>query len=110
MPEWCLRFGIVPLANQQPFSREEAAAYTEQLRAIGLVNGIDRIGVAPATVMQRARETLHSRKAVGLHDTMQFTYRNPDRSTNPDAAVPNAKAMMVGACSYSTEAPVEPPT
>lgn len=108
MLEWCLRFGIVPLANQQPFSREEAVAYTEQLCARGLANGIDRIGVAPATVMQRARETLHSRKAVGLHDTMQFTYRNPDRSTNPDAAVPNAKAMIVGACSYSTETPDEP--
>ena len=108
MLEWCLRFGIVPLANQQPFSREEAVAYTEQLCARGLANGIDRIGVAPASVMQRARETLHSRKAVGLHDTMQFTYRNPDRSTNPDAAVPNAKAMIVGACSYSTETPDEP--
>ena len=108
MLEWCLRFGIVPLASQQPFSREEAVAYTEQLCARGLANGIDRIGVAPATVMQRARETLHSRKAVGLHDTMQFTYRNPDRSTNPDAAVPNAKAMIVGACSYSTETPDEP--
>jgi epoxyqueuosine reductase len=108
MPEWCLRFGIVPLASQQPFSREEAAAYTEQLRALGLANGIDRIGAAPATIMQRARETLHSRKSLGLHDTMQFTYRNPDRSTNPDAAVPNAKAMIVGACSYSAEAPVEP--
>ena len=108
MLEWCLRFGIVPLASQQPFSREEAVAYTEQLCARGLANGIDRIGVAPATVMQRARETLHSRKAVGLHDTMQFTYRNPDRSTNPDAAVPNAKALIVGACSYSTETPDEP--
>ncbi|MEY2886145.1 MAG: hypothetical protein RJB40_1000, partial [Actinomycetota bacterium] len=68
--------------------------YTEQLRALGLANGIDRVGVAPADIMQRARETLHSRKSVGLHDTMQFTYRNPDRSTNPAAAVPNAKAMI----------------
>ena len=108
MLEWCLRFGIVPLASQQPFSREEAVAYTEQLCARGLANGIDRIGVAPATVMQRARETLHSRKAVGLHDTMQFTYRNPDRSTNPEVAVANAKVMIVGACSYSTEQPDEP--
>ena len=108
MPEWCLRFGIVPLANQQPCSREEAAAYTEQLRALGLANGIDRIGVAPATVMQRAREALHARKSVGLHDTMQFTYRNPDRSTNPDAAIANAKSMIVGACSYSAVAPAEP--
>ena len=108
MPEWCLRFGIVPLANQQPFSREEAAAYTEQLLALGAVNGIDRLGVAPAATMQRARETLHARKAVGLHDTMQFTYRNPDRSTNPQVSVPNAQAMIVGACSYATDAPLAP--
>ena len=108
MPEWCLRFGIVPLANQQPFSREEAAAYTERLLALGAENGIDRLGVAPATTMQRARETLHARKAVGLHDTMQFTYRNPDRSTNPQVSVPNAQSMIVGACSYATETPPEP--
>jgi epoxyqueuosine reductase len=108
MPEWCLRFGIVPLANQQPLSREEAAAYTEQLLALGAANGIDRLGVAPATTMQRARETLHARKAVGLHDTMQFTYRNPDRSTNPQVSVPNAQAMIVGACSYATDAPPAP--
>ena len=108
MPEWCLRFGIVPLASQQPYSREEAAAYTEQLLALGSVNGIDRLGVAPATTMQRARETLHARKAVGLHDTMQFTYRNPDRSTNPQVSVPNAQSMIVGACSYATDSPPEP--
>ena len=108
MPEWCLRFGIVPLANQQPFSREEAAAYTAQLLALGAENGIDRLGVAPATTMQRARETLHARKAVGLHDTMQFTYRNPDRSTNPQVSVPNAQSMIVGACSYATVTPPEP--
>jgi len=108
MPEWCLRFGIVPLANQQPFSREEAAAYTEQLLALGAAKGIDRLGVAPATTMQRARETLHARKSVGLHDTMQFTYRNPDRSTNPQVSVPNAQAMIVGACSYATDSPPEP--
>ena len=108
MPDWCLRFGIVPLVNQQPFSREEAAAYTKQLLALGADNGINRLGVAPATTMQRARETLHARKAVGLHDTMQFTYRNPDRSTNPQVSVPNAQAMIVGACSYATDAPPEP--
>jgi len=108
MPEWCLRFGIVPLANQQPFSREEAAAYTEQLLALGAATGIDRLGVAPAITMQRARETLHARKAVGLHDTMQFTYRNPDRSTNPQVSVPNAQAMIVGACSYAADAPPPP--
>ena len=108
MPEWCLRFGIVPLANQQPFSREEAAAYTKQLLALGAANGIDRLGVAPAATMQRARDTLHARKAVGLHDTMQFTYRNPDRSTNPQVSVPNAQAMIVGACSYAADAPLAP--
>lgn len=108
MPDWCLRFGIVPLANQQPFSREEAAAYTERLLALGAENGVDRLGVAPATTMQRARETLHARKAAGLHDTMQFTYRNPDRSTNPQVSAPNAQAMIVGACSYATDAPPEP--
>ena len=39
---------------------------------------------------------------------MQFTYRNPDRSTDPTATLPSAKSVIVGALSYSTQMPEQP--
>ena len=39
---------------------------------------------------------------------MQFTYRNPNRSTDPTAALPSAKSVIVGALSYSTQMPEQP--
>jgi epoxyqueuosine reductase len=102
MPEWCLRFGIVPLADPTNRSSKNTA-YTERLLALGLAQGIDRIGVAPAQIFQRARHELHERKQRGLHDTMQFTYRNPDRSTDPQSTVAGAQSIVVGALSYATE-------
>jgi epoxyqueuosine reductase len=33
---------------------------------------------------------------------MQFTYRNPDRSTDPDRALAGARAIVVGALAYPT--------
>ncbi|MEY2779725.1 MAG: tRNA epoxyqueuosine(34) reductase QueG, partial [Actinomycetota bacterium] len=108
MPEWCLRFGIVPLVNEPSLNPEQAARYAEQLCEIGLSHGIDRMGVAPASIMLRARTILHERKSLGLHDTMQFTYRNPDRSTDPSASVSGANSIIVGALSYSVDAPDTP--
>ena len=46
---------------------------------------IDTLGVAPADVLDRARTALLRRKAAGLHAGMGFTYRNPERSTDPRA-------------------------
>ncbi len=102
MPEWCLRFGIVPLADP-PNRSSENTAYTERLLALGLAQGIDRIGVAPAHIFARTRQELHERKQRELHDTMQFTYRNPDRSTDPQSTVAGAQSIIVGALSYATE-------
>ena len=109
MPEWCLRFGIVRLSKKSPkielVDHATRAAYTERVLSIGASGGLDRVGVAPAQVMQRAHQALVERKAAGLHDTMQFTYRNPARSTDPQSAVADAKAMIVGAYSYASPMP-----
>ena len=43
---------------------------------------------------------LHERKARGLHAGMQFTYRNPDRSTDPGRIVAGARSLVVGAWDY----------
>jgi len=109
MPEWCLRFGIVRLSKKSPkvdvSDFASRTAYTEAILEIGTSGGLDRVGVAPAQVMERAHQALVERKAAGLHDTMQFTYRNPARSTDPQSAVAEAQSMIVGAYSYASPIP-----
>ena len=79
----------------------------DELVAIGEEHGITRLGVAPADVLHRARTALHQRKAAGLHAGMGFTYRNPDRSTDPRRAVADARSIIVAARPY--RAADEPP-
>jgi epoxyqueuosine reductase len=77
----------------------------DELRVIAADHGIEHLGVAPAAVLERARTALHARKAAGLHDTMAFTYRNPDRSTDPQRAVAGARSIIVAARSYAVADP-----
>jgi epoxyqueuosine reductase len=85
-----------------------SAAYVEELAAIGRRAGLDRIGVASAEPFEEARAVLDERKAAGLHGGMQFTYRNPERSTQPRRALPGARALVVAARSYPTQVPARP--
>lgn len=72
-------------------------------------HGITHVGVAPAAVLERARVELHRRKAAGLHAGMSFTYRNPDRSTDPERAVAGARSIIVAARPYlATDEPERP--
>ena len=80
-------------------------AYVAELQAIAATHGITRTGVAGADVMHRARAELVRRRDAGLHDGMQFTYKNPDRSTDPEQAVRGARAVFVGARPYLLDEP-----
>jgi epoxyqueuosine reductase len=71
-----------------------------ELVDIGRAAGLDAVGVAPAAPFVTTRRHLARRKTAGLHGGMAFTYRNPDRSTDPRQAVRNARALVVGARSY----------
>ncbi|MFM8689454.1 MAG: hypothetical protein ACKODR_12010, partial [Acidimicrobiaceae bacterium] len=55
--------------------------YTDQLLSLGRSAGLDQVGVTSATVLHRAREAIYQRIEQGLHNQMQFTFRNPERST-----------------------------
>ena len=101
MPEWCLRFGIVPLAKNPTLPEAFIDTYTADVLKVGRANGLDQVGVAPAEILAQSRAALIERKSRGLHDTMEFTYRNPERSTDPHMALPDARAMIVGAYSYA---------
>ncbi|MGD9997550.1 MAG: tRNA epoxyqueuosine(34) reductase QueG [Ilumatobacteraceae bacterium] len=91
-----------------PAPRALAPDLVDELREIAAAHGITHTGVAPATVMTRARAALVERHAAGLDDTMAFTYKNPERSTDPRRAVRNAQALFVGARPYRSVEPDGP--
>lgn len=80
-------------------------AYVESLRELLAGYGIDHVGVTTADVLHRARTALHERRTEGLHDEMAFTYRNPDRSTDPGMAVRDARSVLVAARPYLLDEP-----
>jgi epoxyqueuosine reductase len=82
----------------------------DELRELGRPAGIEHLGVAPADVLERARTALHERRAAGLAAGMGFTYRDPDRSTDPRQAVAGARSILVAARSYLADhEPPRPP-
>jgi epoxyqueuosine reductase len=74
---------------------------------IGADAGLDAVGIAPAEPFVATRTHLEERKAAGLHGGMQFTYRNPARSTDPSRTVVGAAALVVGALGYQRAAVAE---
>jgi epoxyqueuosine reductase len=84
-------------------------AYLRQLVDLAEQHDISHVGVCGAGTLERARAELIRRKAAGLHDGLQFTYKNPIRSTDPQRAVVGARAVLVGARSYYSDTPAAPP-
>ena len=76
--------------------------YWAELRAIGHGAGLHSVGVASVEPLMRAREHIHQRIARDLVNDMQFTFRNPERSTTPSLTVEGAQSIIVGARSYFT--------
>ncbi len=88
---------------------ESLAVLAEEVRNVGLCAGLDAVGIAPATTFHDTRHHLAERKAAGLHGGMQFTYRNPVRSTDPAHTVRDAAALVVGARGYLRARPEHRP-
>ena len=77
--------------------------YFEELSALGFEAGLDAIGATSAEPFKESRLELERRRDAGLHGEMQFTFRNPERSTTPTRILPSAKSLIVGA--FRTPAP-----
>ncbi len=77
---------------------------TSTLAAVGRRAGLCAVGFCRAEPFTDSAQVLHERKQAGLHGGMQFTYRNPDRSTCPARLVPGAAALIVGALEFSAAA------
>lgn len=72
----------------------------DEVRQQLATSGITHVGVCDASVMSAARRHLYERKAAGLDGGMGFTYRNPDRSTDPGRAVDGARSIIAAARPY----------
>ena len=90
-------------------SAEQPDDYTEHLLAVARRAGLHHVGVAEASPMHDVRVVLEERKARGLHDTMEFTYRNPARSTDSSRTVEGARSLLVAAMPYGFDTPDSPP-
>ena len=89
-----------------PADRLEAFAptgdpYTDEIFALGVAHGLHRVGATDASPLDDARVAIESRITSGQHDTMQFTFRNPRRSTTPTDALAGAQSILVAAMSYA---------
>ncbi len=91
-----------------PTTSTSSSELTERVHSLGLAAGLAAIGVTSAEVLEPARTVITSRKAAGLAGSMQFTYRNPDRSTEPRRALPEAESIVCGALSYRRQ-PIDEP-
>ena len=75
---------------------------------IGRRAGLRAVGVCRAEPFAEAARVLRRRKREGLHGGMQFTYRNPERSTDPERVLPGAASLVVGALDFWREEPERP--
>ncbi len=75
---------------------------TELVVARGRANGLDAVGIADAAPFVGTRVDLETRRVAGLNADMEFTYRNPRRSTEPERTVPGARSLVVGAVRYAS--------
>src|SRR6056297_1457610 len=80
-----------------------------ELRTVAERAGLDAVGVADAAPFTAARAEIERRRDAGLHGGMQFTFRNPARSTDPSATLPTVRSLVVGAVSYRHDDPPAPP-
>jgi epoxyqueuosine reductase len=75
----------------------------DEVFAAVLGAGAVAVGVCGVEVLEEARDTIRRRRSAGLHDGMAFTYRNPERSTDPKRALPSAQSAVVAAFPYRTQ-------
>ncbi len=89
--------------------RPEPLPSLDDIRAQLAGHGVTHVGVTSADVLVEARSALFERRAAGLHADMGFTYRDPERSTDPIRSVAGARSVIVAAKPYLTDEDPPPP-
>ena len=98
----------MPQAERLEAFQPTGDPYTDELLSLGIDAGLHRIGCADASPLIEARNAIERRIDGGLQDEMQFTFRNPKRSTTPNDALDGARSIIVAGLSYAAP-DVEPP-
>lgn len=88
--------------------RPRTPTLEDELRRIGMDNGLAAVGFCDAEPLLETQQVLVERRDRGLNAEMNFTYRNPARSTDPRATLPSARSIIVGALRYDTDLPERP--
>ena len=88
----------------------EPADLLARVVEVGRIAGLDHVGACDAAPFDDTRRVLDDRRSAGLDAGMQFTYRNPSRSTDPSATFPGVRSLVVGALGYAAPAPPAPGT
>lgn len=78
------------------------------LESRGRAAGLDAVAATTAEPFVDARRALEERRLAGLNGSMQFTYRNPERSTDPARTLPGVRTLVAGATSYHRDPPPAP--
>lgn len=81
----------------------------DELREVAERAGLVALGVAAVETFDDTRAVLESRRQEGLHGGMAFTYRDPERSTDPARILRGARSIVVGALGYAA-GPMPSPT
>lgn len=77
----------------------------ERIREAAIAEGFDRIGIAevgPGPAADRLRQWT----AAGMHGSMEWLARNPDRRADPRRVVDGARTVLVATRSYWTGDPI----
>jgi epoxyqueuosine reductase len=97
----------VGLEHLSPAGRRTSnGGLADELRRIGRQGGLDAVGICDAAPFYDTRTAIVERKQLGLSAGMQFTYRNPVRSTDPQATLPGARSLFVGVRRYLRRDPL----
>ena len=72
------------------------ALLRRRAREIGLVG----FGISRSRAYRNVKLMLAERDVLGYRDDMQFTYRNPSRSTSCDSVLPQAKSVVTAGLYY----------
>src|SRR5580693_1555696 len=97
------RSAVFPPRLPEPSGR--TSELSDALIGLGRRSGLAAVGVTDVAVFEETRADLVERRRRGLDGGMQFTYRNPERSTDPARILAGARALVVGAWSYRHQEP-----
>lgn len=85
-----------------------SASYSETIKSIAINTGSDLVALTSAEPFSDINQIIEDRKLAGLAGSMQFTYRNPSRSTDVTQTLHGAQSLIVCAVSYAHVAGSKP--